>query len=143
MSNTRKEITDLLVKAKDGDRRAVDLLLPAVYAELRAVASHFLADQRSEHTLQPTALVHEAYLRLVGSEGREWESRAHFYRVAARAMRHVLVDHARRRRAGKREGRLQRVQLGDAPDPGLAPNLDLLALDEALGALAAFDSTLR
>ncbi len=137
---TPQEITDLLARARRGNARAIDRLLPVVYAELRSLAARYLRNERSYHTLQPTALVHEAYLRLVGAENLECDSRDHFYRVAAQAMRRVLVDHARKHRAAKRAGRWQKASLRDADELTLSLDVDLLALDEALTALAAFDA---
>jgi RNA polymerase sigma factor (TIGR02999 family) len=99
-----KSVTEALNNLARGDERALDRLLPVVYRELKRLAAGYLRSERSEHTLQPTALAHEAYLRLVGREKIEWQSRAHFLGVAARAMREILVDYARRRKAMKRGG---------------------------------------
>jgi len=139
-------VTTLLLAWSGGDRAALDALLPAVYAELRRQARRALDREPSGHTLQPTALVHEAYLRLAGQRRARWESRTQFYAVAAEVMRRVLVDHARSRLAAKRGGGAHYVTLSDAEDvgagaPGSAPEggVDVLALDEALGRLAALD----
>jgi RNA polymerase sigma factor (TIGR02999 family) len=130
-----------LVRAwAEGDRAALDELLPLLYAELRQLAERYMRQQPSGHTLQATALVHEAYLRLANHEHVEAQSRAQFFALAARAMRSALVDHARRLRAAKRAGRARRLTLAAAGDVAeTAPDVDVLALDEALGRLAAFD----
>jgi RNA polymerase sigma factor (TIGR02999 family) len=132
------DVTRLLGAAAAGDRRAAADLLPLVYDELRALASARMANEAPEHTLQPTALVHEAYLRLVGSEdAARWDNRGHFFAAAAEAMRRVLVDRARARHNLKRGGNARRVALD-----GIAacdPDERLLALDEALTTLAASD----
>ena len=99
-----KSVTKALNSLAEGDGKALDLLLPVVYRELKRLAASYLRNERAEHTLQPTALAHEAYLRLVGRESIVWQNRAHFLGVAARAMREILVDHARRRKALKRGG---------------------------------------
>jgi RNA polymerase sigma factor (TIGR02999 family) len=131
-------VTVLLRAAEGGDRQALDALLPLVYDELRRLAASRLREERAWHTLQPTALVHEAWMHLVDAKEVEWKGRAHFLAVAARAMRRILVDHARRRGARKRGGDADRVSLDGAATFG-RPQLDLLALDEALEALAAHD----
>jgi RNA polymerase sigma factor (TIGR02999 family) len=128
--------TSLLARAQDGNRQATDELLPLVYEELRRLADRFLAAEKRGATLQPTALVHEAYLRLVGSDGAGWENRAHFFGAAARAIRRILVDRARARGGGNRPLRLDT----DAPLAEPGPSLDLLALDEALAKLASIDA---
>lgn len=146
-----ERVTRLLEAARGGRRAAADELLPLVYDELRALAASLFRSQRRDHTLQPTALVHEVYARLVkprsetgdnevGGEGSgHWTGRAHFFAVAAKAMRQVLANHARDRRAGKRGGDWQRVTLSDKFIPGSERGLDLLALDEALQALSELD----
>lgn len=134
------EVTRLLREWSAGKRDALEQLLPLVYDELRRCAGAYLRNEREGHTLQPTALVHEAYLKLVGSEAVAWKDRAHFFGVAARAMRQVLVDHARARAARKRGA--GQVLLGlDAADGASTPprNLDLLDLDRALSKLASLD----
>ncbi len=134
------EVTRLLQDLSSGQERAADRLFPLIHRELKELASHFLAGERPGHTLQPTALVHEAYLRLAGSEGLQAESRGHFFRLAARAMRRILIDHARARTAAKRGGRLAPLSLDRDPlDPRTEPDLWLLALDEALEALERLD----
>lgn len=137
----QEDVTRHLRSLREGDASAEADLLPIVYDELRALAGRLFRDQREGHTLQPTALVHDAYLRLVGAGDEGFESRQHFFRVAAMAMRQLLVDHARARRAQKRGGDLERVAL-DAealPASGVGADLDLVALDEALTELAALD----
>jgi RNA polymerase sigma factor (TIGR02999 family) len=132
------DVTHLLDAAAAGDRRAAADLLPLVYAELRALADARMAAEPAGHTLQPTALVHEAYLRLVGAaDARRWDHRGHFFAAAAEAMRRILIDHARRKAADKRGGAHGRVELPDVPAPG--PDDRLLALDEALTRLAGED----
>jgi RNA polymerase sigma factor (TIGR02999 family) len=134
------EVTRLLREWSAGDRAALEKLLPLVYAELRRRAGAYLRNERAGHTLQPTALVHEAYLKLVGGASVAWKDRAHFFGVAARAMRQVLVDHARAHRAARRgEGRVL-VALDAAGDVA-APQRDvgLLDLDRALAKLAGLD----
>jgi RNA polymerase sigma factor (TIGR02999 family) len=135
------EATRLLEAAEGGDARAADDLLPLVYDELRRLAAHQLAHETRGQTLQATALVHEAYLRLVGGPGeRRWDGRRHFLNAAADAMRRILLDRARARRAEKRGGGRARVNLDDlAPAAPEAPD-DLLALDEALTRLAEKDA---
>jgi RNA polymerase sigma factor (TIGR02999 family) len=134
------EVTRLLSAIEGGDPRAAERLLPLVYDELRALAARRLAREQPGQTLQPTALVHEAYLRLVGADhARDWNGRAHFFGAAAEAMRRILVDQARRKKAGKHGGGLLRVELPE----GLAQPAgcwdELIALDEALGRLEEHD----
>lgn len=133
------EVTQLLSDVGRGDRHAADRLLPLVYAELRNLADHYLAAERADHTLQATALVHEAYIRLVGDSSMSWENRAHFFAVASRAMRRILVDHARARCAAKRGGGRQKLSLDQVADLAEQQNEYLVALDEALEHLAALD----
>jgi RNA polymerase sigma factor (TIGR02999 family) len=134
------KVTRLLHELGRGERRAVNSLLPLVYDELRSLAGRFLRGERRDHTLQATALVHEAYLRLVGTKSQNWESRRHFYRVAAKAMRRILVDHARRHRSAKRGGDLQAVSLNQAEQAFGDTAVDLVELDDALTRLAGFDA---
>ena len=133
------EVTRLLHDWQDGDRAALEKLTPLVYDELRRLASHYLRGERRDHTLQGTALVHEAFIRLVGQSGLEWQGRAHFFGVAARLMRQILVDHARKHTAAKRGGGEQFLSIEEAAvfSPQRAANL--VALDDALQALAQFD----
>jgi RNA polymerase sigma factor (TIGR02999 family) len=134
------QVTRLLLEWGRGDKAALDELMPLVYQELRHLAGHYLRNEKAGHTLQPTALIHEAYLRLVDQNTPEWESRAHFYAVAARLMRQILVDHARTRVAAKRGGGQQKISLDDAPGIAVRDEAaELLALDEALKRLAEFD----
>jgi RNA polymerase sigma factor (TIGR02999 family) len=135
------DVTALLDAAAGGDRQAAADLLPLVYAELRRLAAARLATEKPGHTLQPTALVHEAYLRLVGTEDApRWDHRGHFFAAAAEAMRRLLIDSARRKAAVKHGGGLQRVELDyDRDVPVRPPPEELLALDAALTKLAAED----
>ena len=131
-------VTRLLVDWSKGDKEAFDRVMPLVYQELHKIARSYLRNERSETTLQPTALIHEAYLKLVDQSLPAWQSRSHFYGVAARAMRQILVEHARKRNALKRgEGRT--VALEEAVVYSPERPADLIALDDALTALAAFD----
>lgn len=134
-------ITRLLIAWSDGRRDALEELLPLVYGELRRLASRYMRHEGAAHTLQPTALVHEAYLRLVDQRRVRWRNRAHFYAVSAQIMRRILVDHARTHRAEKRGSGRERVPLVDEEMPGAAgADLDVVALDAALQRLAAFDA---
>lgn len=130
------EITWLLQEWKDGDETAVDRLFPLVYDELRRQARNYLNKERANHTLQPTALVHEVYLRLVKLNQMKWENRAHFYAISATTMRRILVDHAREIAADKRGGEMRRVTLENVQAANEHKATDLLELDEALGKLA-------
>ncbi len=141
MSDVRNA-TLLLQRYGAGDRAAADALLPLLYEELRRIASAHLAHERAGHTLQPTALVHEAWLRLVDDPARDVSGRQHFLSLAARVMRRVLVDHARERGAQKRGGGSTRVTLDGAVALYETHELDLLALDEALEKLTALDGQL-
>lgn len=132
--------TSLLARAQAGDRQATDELLPLVYKELRRLADRFLAAEKRGATLQPTALVHEAYMRLVGSDETGWENRAHFFGAAARAIRRILVDRARARRTARRGGDRPLRLDTEAPLAEPGPTLDVLALDEALAKLTAIDA---
>lgn len=134
------DVTLLLDAAAAGDRRAAADLLPLVYDELRKLAAARMAAEAPEHTLQPTALVHEAYLRLIGpADAAKWENRGHFFAAAAEAMRRILVDAARKKKREKHGGELRRVPVVDVPaEPADAPD-DLMALDAALTRLAAED----
>jgi RNA polymerase sigma factor (TIGR02999 family) len=137
--DTGAQVTQLLVDWKNGRGEAVDQLIPIVYDELRRLAAHYLRDERAAATLQPTALVHEAYARLVVQDLPDWECRSHFFGVAAHLMRQILVDHSRRKRSAKRGGGIAPVELDELV--GFAPSKsdDILALDDALTALAAID----
>ena len=134
-----RDITMLLARACDGDRLATEELFPLVYGELRSLAASHLSNEASVHTLQPTALVHEAYLRLVGPGETSWENRRHFFGAAAKAIRRILIDHARAKRRMKRGGGARSEPLDDEHLCAPGPELDLLALDEALERLAGLD----
>jgi RNA polymerase sigma factor (TIGR02999 family) len=133
------EITQLLQGWRGGDRKALDALLPVVYKELQRLAHFQLRQERADHTLQSAALVNEAYLRLVGLNTPQWESRTHFFAIAAQLMRQILVDYARRHRAGKRGGGQDTLPLEDATLLARGKDIDVVALDEALKALAQID----
>jgi RNA polymerase sigma-70 factor (ECF subfamily) len=133
-------ITQLLADASNGDQAALDALLPLVYNELRRLADHYLRRERSDHTLQATALVHEAYLRLVDQTNISWQNRAHFFSVAAQVMRHILVDHARKAHTDKRGGGEHKLALDDAVSFFEERDVNLGALDEALTELARLDA---
>jgi RNA polymerase sigma factor (TIGR02999 family) len=133
-------VTGLLRAWGEGDAKAGDRLMPLVYAELRKRAAAYLRRERPGHTLQPTALVHEAYMRMAGQDRAGWKNRAQFFGVAACMMRRILVDHARALNMAKRTGRLINVELQDDHAVVAAPDIDVLALDEALTRLAAFDA---
>ncbi len=134
------DLTALLERWSEGDRSALTELVPLVYADLRRLADRSLRAERADHTLQPTALVHEAYLRLAGSRPPEVASREHFLYLVARLMRQILVDHARRQQAERRGARAPRVPLEEAAQVEQAPAVDLLSLDGALTDLAALDA---
>jgi RNA polymerase sigma factor (TIGR02999 family) len=138
MSSAR-DITALLGEWSRGNRGALNELLPLVYAELRRMAARRLRRERSDHSLQPTALVHEAYLRLIDQRQVDWSDRAHFYGVAAQVMRRILVDHARRHSAGKRGAGVQRVSIERIQVPAAPAEIPVLALDEALARLEKVD----
>jgi RNA polymerase sigma factor (TIGR02999 family) len=133
------EVTGLLLSWRQGDAQALDRLVPLVYDELRRVARRHLQREQPGHVLQATALVHEVYLRLVDVDRMTLKNRAHFFAVAAKLMRQILVDHARRQHAGKRGGGVTIVGLEGASPAAQPPSVDVLALDEALDALSAID----
>ena len=137
--NAADNVTKLLIDLSNGDRDAVDILLPVIYDELRKLAANYLRRERPDHTLQPTALVHEAYLRLVDQTRVNWQNRAHFFGVAAQIMRRLLVDHARKHNAEKRGQDFQKLSLDENIDRAVERSAELIALDDALKALAAFD----
>ena len=144
MSVPRHEITEYLRAWEQGDDTALERLLPMVYAELRTIAARHLQSERPGHTLQPTALAHEAYLRLRGLGDVPWHDRSHFFAIASRIMRRILVDHARAKMAHKREGS-RRVQLTEGFHEGLRPAMDaeeLIDLDRALDELATTEPRL-
>ncbi len=134
-----ENVTQLLVNWRNGDETALDQLMPIIYDELHRLAKRYMSRERRNHTLQTTALVNEAYLRLVGQGQAEWQNRAHFFGVAAQVMRHVLVDHARSRQYAKRGGEAQQVTLDDNLAISHEDQIEVLALDEALNRLAALD----
>ena len=138
-SSRSSRVTQLLEKFEPGDRPAGEQLFADVYTELRALAARYLHRERKNHTLQPTALVHEAYLKLVGQPGVECQGRAHFLAIAAKAMREILVDHARRHRAAKRGGDRHRIALDDNLVIESSRDVDLLALEDALSKLTKLD----
>ncbi|HVQ39209.1 MAG TPA: sigma-70 family RNA polymerase sigma factor [Pyrinomonadaceae bacterium] len=136
---TADNLTGLLHDWREGDKAALDRLTPLVYDELRRIAHRYVQRERDGHTLQTTALVNEAYLRLVGQQKVDWQNRAHFFAVTAQVMRHILIDHARRRRFAKHGGDFQQVPLEEAVVMTQQRADELIALDEALGELAGFD----
>lgn len=139
---TPRNVTALLADWSRGDEGALSRLLPLIYAELRRIAARQLQKERVGHTLQPTALVHEAYLRLVDQRRVDWRDRAHFFGVTARIMRRILVDHARRHGAGKRGGGIQSVPVDEATEVAASDEIPVLALDRALDRLERTDAEL-
>ena len=137
--NSATEVARLLQEWKGGDEKALDALLPLVYKELRCLARSQLRKERADHTLQSAALVHEAYLRLVGLNPPQWESRAHFFAIAAQLMRQILVDYARRHKATKRGGTVCKLSIENAATLSQQKDIDLIALDDALHLLAKLD----
>lgn len=133
------KVTRLLLEWSNGDKTAMDQLMPLLYQELRGMADSYLRREPSEHTLQPTALVHEAYLRLVAQRLPDWQNRSHFFGVASKLMRQILVDRARVHRAAKRGGDARKVSLDDTVSFAPERGADLLELDDALNGLAALD----
>ena len=140
MSTSAQSVTQLLVEWSHGDQDALERLTPLVYGELRRLARRHLSRERSDHTLQSTALVHEAYLRLVDQRSVRWQNRAHFFGVAAQLIRRILIDHARARQAGKRGAGACLLSLDEAIDsPAGSRTLDVVALDDALEQLGKID----
>jgi RNA polymerase sigma factor (TIGR02999 family) len=133
------DVTQLLECWSNGDREALEKLMPLVYDELHRLARRYLSRERSDHTLQSTALVHEAYLRMVDQKNVRWQNRAHFFGVAAQSIRHILVDHARSHLAAKRGAGAAKLSLDEAIGLPEKKEVDLLALDQALEGLAALD----
>jgi RNA polymerase sigma factor (TIGR02999 family) len=133
------QITALLLSWSSGDKEALDQLIPMVSAELRRLARRYMAKERSDHTLQTSALINEAYLRLVNQQNVEWKDRAHFFAVAAQIMRHILIDHARSYHYQKRGAGAQKIELEEAAVLGQQRAKELIALDEALSELATVD----
>ena len=134
------QVTELLVRWRGGDKAALDSLMPLVYSELRRIAQHYLSNERSDHTLQSTALVHEAYVRLTEQNLPQWQNRAHFFAVAAQLMRQILVDHARSHSASKRGGSVFKLALEEATEEAQQSDVDIVALDDALKSLAEMDA---
>jgi RNA polymerase sigma factor (TIGR02999 family) len=126
------DITHILQEWNAGDASAPERLIPLVYRELRSLGAHYLRNERADHTLQATALVHEAYLKMTAEKWAAWENRIQFARIAARAMRQVLVEHARARNAAKRAGELHKVYLDETRELGIPRNPDLIELEQAL-----------
>lgn len=135
----KTEFTHLLDEYRNGNRNALDALFPLVYDELKRLAAARLRDERKDHTLQPTALVHEAYMRLVDQHSNDWQNRAHFFGLAAEMMRRILVNHAVARNADKRFGNQTRLALDEAVSFVQEREVDLILLDESLKKLAEFD----
>jgi len=138
MATPPREITQLLLKWRNGDSSALNKLMPVVYEELRRMAKRYMAAERPGHTLQTTALINEAYIRLIDHRDMSWQNRAHFFAVAAQAMRRVLVDHARTRKAAKRGGGAPKASLEEAATIPERPE-ELIALDRALSDLSVID----
>jgi len=139
MAQTPQNVTQLLIAWNNGDKEALDKLVPIVYDELRRQAARYLRRERPGHTLQTTALIHEAYLRLIDQKSVQWQNRAQFFGIAAQMMRRILVDHARTKHRAKRGGSDIRVSLTDATSLTKDPDLDLVELDEALNRLGKID----
>lgn len=139
MPSSSETITELLIQWREGDKAALDRLIPLVYKELRRIASYNLRRRRPGDSLETSALINEAYLRLADHRNMHWQNRAHFFAVAAQAMRRILVDHARTRYAAKREGGLLKVSLDQVADIGQHRGAELIALDDVLKELAVFD----
>jgi RNA polymerase sigma factor (TIGR02999 family) len=139
MPQSPQNVTQLLVGWSNGDKEALDKLVPLVYDELRKQAARYLRRERVGHTLQTTALIHEAYIRLVDQKNVRWQNRAHFFGIAAQLMRRILVDHARSKGRAKRGGSNIRVSLSQAELKSAGQNLDIVAIDEALERLAKID----
>src|ERR1700694_922198 len=139
MPRTPQNVTQLLIAWNGGDKQALDKLLPVVYDELRRQAARYLRRERPGHTLQTTALIHEAYLRLIDQKSVHWQNRAQFFGIAAQMMRRILVDHARTKHRAKRGGSDIRISLTDATSVTKDPDLNLVELDEALNRLEKID----
>jgi RNA polymerase sigma factor (TIGR02999 family) len=137
--DSSNQVTVLLVRWREGDQRALEELMPIVYDELRRLANHYLRQERKDHTLQSTALVNEAYLRLAGQSPPQWQNRAHFFGIAARVMRQILVEYARGRSAAKRGGGATKITLDNTIALPQQINVDVVALDKALSELSQLD----
>lgn len=133
------EVTQLLVSWSDGDKKALDKLLPLIYQSLQKIARQHLNRERASHTLQTTALVHEAYLKLIDQNSVHWQNRSHFFAIASQAMRRILLDHARRQIAEKRGGAENKISLEEIDAASVNPDENLIALDDALNELEKFD----
>jgi RNA polymerase sigma-70 factor (ECF subfamily) len=143
MATSPQEVTQLLVDWRGGDHSALDKLMLLVYDELHTLARRYMKRERGDHTLQTTALVNEAYLKLVGRQSTDWQNRAHFFGVAAQVMRHLLIDHARSRRYARRGGSGVRITLDETIAASPGESVDLLALNEVLDRLDAIDERKR
>lgn len=141
MDEAGPNVTRLLRAAASGERGDVDALMAAIYDDLRRLAIRHMQAERADHTLQPTALVHEAYLKLIDQHSADWQDRVHFFAVASRLIRRILVDHAREHRAAKRGGGGQRLEFEQVDLAAQGPGVDLVALDDALVELGAIDAT--
>ena len=139
MGTSTNEVTQLLIDWSKGEKAALDELIPLVEAELRRLARHYMAGENSAHTLQTSALINEAYIRLVDYQNMPWQNRAHFLAVAAQVMRHILIDHARSYTYAKRGGGARKISLTDVPDLTEQRAAELVALDDALKTLAIID----
>ena len=139
MTQDSHEVTQLLIQWSNGDKAALDKLMPLIYRELRQLARHYMSRERPGHTLQTTALVNEAYMRLVNRKGVHWQNRAHFFAIAAQLMRSILVDHARSHAYAKRGGGAHKIALDDAMAVSQQRAADVVALDDALKRLAEID----
>ena len=139
MVSDSDNVTRLLLEWGDGNQQALEALVPLIYRELRNLAHNFLYRERPGHTLQTTALVHEAYLKLIDQNDARWQNRAHFFAIAAQAMRRILIDSARKHAAAKRGGPQEELSLDEVADIALEPDSNLLKLDEALNELAKID----
>jgi RNA polymerase sigma-70 factor (ECF subfamily) len=137
--STSDNLTSLLLEWCEGDKAALDRLTPLVYDELRRIAHRYVQRERDGHTLQTTALVNEAYLRLAAQQKVDWQNRAHFFAVTAQVMRHILIDHARRRRYAKHGGEVRQIPIEDAAEMSMQRASELIALEEALNELAKLD----
>jgi RNA polymerase sigma factor (TIGR02999 family) len=138
-TQTQADVTRLLVNWTNGDKKALEALMPLVYGELHRLAKRYLRRERSDHTLQSTALVHEAYMRMVDQKGVQWQNRAHFFAVASQIIRRILVDHARTHNAEKRGGGACKLALDEAIGVSQKRDLNLVALDDSLKCLAEMD----
>ena len=139
MASDSDKVTRLLLEWGEGNQQALEALVPLIYKELRNLAHNFLYRERPGHTLQTTALVHEAYLKLIDQNDARWQNRAHFFAIAAQAMRRILIDSARKHAAAKRGGPQEKLSLDEVADIALEPDINLLKLDEALHELAKID----